>query len=63
MTVSLGTSSFLIFAVTVFTFVDQDNQVMRESEVSSDCFMATELALAGGHVNSVFSVIYVVVSY
>ena len=36
---------------------------MRESEVSSDCIMATELVLAGGHVNSVFSVIYVVLSY
>ena len=37
--------------------------MIRESEVSSDCIMATELVLAGGHVNSVFSVIYVVVSY
>ena len=43
--VSLETSSFLIF---VFTFIDQDDQVMLESKVSSDCFMATELALAGG---------------
>ena len=42
--VSLETSSFLIF---VFTFVDQDDQVMVESNVSSDCFMATKLALAG----------------
>ena len=45
---SLETSLFLIFAVTVFTFIDQDDQVMRDSEVTSNCFMATELALVGG---------------